>query len=63
MTGDEPPDLANYAEKDPVFPQQSTADQFFSESQFESYRELGRHTVWAVFSESAKRAREVSNPT
>ena len=29
----------------PDFPQQSTVDQFFSESQFESYRRLGLHCV------------------
>jgi hypothetical protein len=27
------------------FPHESTVDQFFSESQFESYRMLGRHAV------------------
>ena len=37
----EPPDVLNYAVKNPPFPQQTTADQFFDESQFESYRQLG----------------------
>lgn len=40
---DEPVDLLNYAEQNPPFPQQSTSDQFFDESQFESYRRLGAH--------------------
>lgn len=38
---DEPADVLNYAARNPAFPQQSTADQFFDESQFESYRQLG----------------------
>ena len=37
----EPVDVLNYATRNPAFPQQSTADQFFDESQFESYRQLG----------------------
>jgi hypothetical protein len=34
-------DLLEYARNHPTFPQESTADQFFDEAQFESYRELG----------------------
>jgi hypothetical protein len=37
----EPADVLNYAAKNPPFPQQTTSDQFFDESQFESYRRLG----------------------
>jgi hypothetical protein len=40
-----PKDVYNYAASSPDFPHESTADQFFSESQFESYRALGRHAV------------------
>ncbi len=58
LTGDEPPDLENYAGKNTAFPQQPTADQFFDESQFESYRELGHHTAWAVFAEAARWSRQ-----
>jgi hypothetical protein len=29
----------------PDFPNQSTGDQFFDESQFESYRKLGYHSI------------------
>ena len=40
-----PPDMAidvrAYANLHPAFPHESTADQFFTESQFESYRQLG----------------------
>ncbi len=40
---DEPPDVLEYRRRFPDFPHQSTADQFFDESQFESYRALGQH--------------------
>lgn len=43
MTGDEPAELHQYKADHPAFPHQSTADQFFSEDQFESYRRLGEH--------------------
>ena len=43
--GDEPTDVYNYAMSNPTFPAESTADQWFSESQFESYRRLGRFTA------------------
>jgi hypothetical protein len=48
LTGDEPPDVAQYAATDDRFPHQPTADQFFDEVQFESYRRLGLHTVDAI---------------
>ena len=35
--------MYNYATESLDFPHETTADQFFSESQFESYRALGRH--------------------
>jgi hypothetical protein len=41
----EPVDVQNYAHASATFPHESTADQFFSESQFESYRALGFHEV------------------
>jgi hypothetical protein len=43
--GNEPPDVQSYAAAAPEFPHQSTADQFFDESQTESYRMLGLHTI------------------
>ena len=49
MTGDEPPDVQEYAAKNPEFPLQSTLDQFFDESQFESYRALGHHVASTTF--------------
>ena len=36
-----PSDVMHYASQNEAFPHESTADQFFSESQFESYRRLG----------------------
>lgn len=39
--GKEPKDIFNYASVNEAFPHESTADQFFTESQFESYRALG----------------------
>jgi hypothetical protein len=45
MCGTEPPDVVAYQAANPAFPNQSTADQFFDESQTESYRMLGLHTV------------------
>ncbi len=43
--GDEPRDIYEYFKRSKTFPHESTADQFFSESQFESYRMLGAHTM------------------
>jgi hypothetical protein len=45
LVGDEPGDLANFNAMHPDFPFDTTLDQFFSESQFESYRVLGVVTV------------------
>ncbi len=45
IRGNEPPDVSSYASDHPTFPHESTADQFFDESQTESYRALGMHTV------------------
>ena len=43
--GDEPRDIYEYFKTNPTFPHESTSDQFFSESQFESYRMLGAYTM------------------
>lgn len=43
LTGNESADLLQYRSQCPDFPQQPTADQWFDESQFESYRKLGQH--------------------
>ena len=49
LTGDEPADVLRYAAEHPAFPHESTGDQWFDESQFESYRALGFHATRDVF--------------
>ncbi len=53
LCGNEPQDVLNYGAQNPVFPQEPTSDQFFGESQFESYRRLGEFAVETVFGEQA----------
>ena len=43
--GNEPRDVLQYAETSEAFPHESTSNQFFGESQFESYRALGEFTI------------------
>jgi len=49
LTGDEPSDIVNYKKEHPSFPHDTTANQWFTESQFESYRRLGHHVSYSVF--------------
>jgi len=58
LDGGEPPDLMNYAFEQSGFPHQTTADQFFDEPQFESYRKLGYHVGCAVLKEAVAGLRE-----
>lgn len=58
LVGDEPPDLAQYHRTRPDFPHESTADQFFDEAQWESYRKLGESMAEKLFEGHAG----VSNP-
>jgi predicted acylesterase/phospholipase RssA len=44
LKADDPVDLHEYRKAHPKFPHEPTADQFFDEAQFESYRELGYQT-------------------
>ena len=46
--GDEPAPVRSYAAKRSNFPHESTADQWFRESQFEAYRALGQHIVRTI---------------
>ena len=48
ISGDEPPDVSNYAAAHPEFPHEPTTDQWFSESQLESYRLLGLHAMESI---------------
>ena len=43
--GNEPPDVQSYHTNNELFPHETTADQWFNESQTESYRMLGLHTM------------------
>ena len=45
IIGKEGVGIAQYRSVHPTFPHESTANQFFSEDQFESYRTLGQHVV------------------
>jgi hypothetical protein len=49
LCGKEPTDVTNYHALHPKFPHEPTSDQWFDESQFESYRALGLHTALEVF--------------
>jgi hypothetical protein len=52
MTDGLPADLYSYQTANPEFPNQTTLDQFFSEVQVESYRELGYQLAKAMATES-----------
>ena len=45
LIGDEPSDIAQYAQRNEQFPHETTIDQFYDEAQWESYRRLGRHAI------------------
>jgi hypothetical protein len=47
--GSLPADVNAYGLANPTFPHETTVDQFFSESQMESYRSLGAHIIDVVF--------------
>lgn len=49
LTGDEPGDILNYKKEHSAFPHDTTANQWFTESQFESYRRLGQHVAYSIF--------------
>jgi hypothetical protein len=42
-------DVRNYAALHPVFPNESTADQYFDDAQWESYRSIGENAGRALF--------------
>ena len=48
LTRDESADVLEYSIRQPDFPNQSTTDQWFDESQFESYRKLGHHSAHSM---------------
>lgn len=48
-TGLEPAWVLDYRERNPTFPHETIADQFFGEDQFEAYRALGLHAAESLF--------------
>jgi hypothetical protein len=61
ITGDEPQDVLEYFRRIPEFPHQTTADQWFGESQFESYRKLGMHIGNATFARYQHEAADIND--
>lgn len=49
LSGNESELLMQFRQLNPTFPHQSTAQQLFSEAQFEAYRALGEHAAEAAF--------------
>jgi hypothetical protein len=54
LLSNEPRDVLNYHRANPTFPEESIVDQWFSESQFESYRALGNHMIQRICDEELK---------
>lgn len=48
LDGNEPIDVVNYSRTNKDFPHETTADQLYSETQFESYRSLGFHMIDSI---------------
>ena len=48
LLGDEPRDVSAYAAAHDAFPHESTANQFFNEAQFESYRHFGSYVMGEI---------------
>jgi hypothetical protein len=65
LTDNTPADVLNYALQNTAFPHESTADQWFSEAQFESYRKLGYDMGLRLFGSKAivERARKGESQT
>ena len=57
-----PKDVYNYATESADFPHETTADQFFSESQFESYHALGFEIMDSVLTQAAQNIAHVKDP-
>ncbi len=63
VTGNEPELIRRYRTLWPDFPHQSTIDQFFTEEQFEAYRELGVHIASGLFSKALMNGPPPANQT
>ena len=62
LINQEPADLLHYARSNPNFPHEPTLDEFYSESQFESYRLLGEHVIDFMCKTSTAKAGDMSEP-
>jgi hypothetical protein len=60
--GREPPDVVAYALANLAFPHETTADQFFTESQMESYRSLGAFIVREILGEKGPNNMDAPTP-
>jgi hypothetical protein len=60
LTGDEPADVLGYRKTHGAFPHDTTANQWFTESQFESYRRLGLHVVRSTFEPAQTQTQDYS---
>ena len=58
LVGDEPADLLAYKLQHDTFPQDPTANQWFTETQFESYRRLGHHIAMTAIRPALKPDRD-----
>jgi hypothetical protein len=54
IVGTQNAEVLNYRKAHPDYPHQSTADQWFDEAQFESYRALGYHIAKAALARAAE---------
>ena len=60
LTGREPADILQYAKTHPTFPHETTGNQFFNESQFESYRHLGSYIVKQIAKMQHSQPRQIN---
>ena len=61
LTGNEPTDVKQYKAANAAFPHESTGDQWYRESQFESYRKLGYHVAMQVLAQAREDATQRSH--
>ena len=60
LSSDENVYVRDYARRNPDYPHETTADQFFSEEQFEVYRALGFHCVHGLYKTKERDDAEIS---
>jgi hypothetical protein len=62
LYGDAPADVRAYAASNAQFPHDSTLNQWFTESQFESYRALGSHAIRMIVSRPGAQGQGLITP-